>query len=246
MDNSTPTKQPPEKSGIFKKVSHGRMVIGILIMTVLPAVLLIVSSGRINWIMAWVYIGITTTFAVGSRIIMIRINPDLVAERANFSDHKNAMSWDKKLMPFVAIIGPIIMLILAGLDNRFKWSPNLPLTFKIVALAFLTLSYVVSTWATTVNKYFSAIVRIQREREHTVVTVGPYQYIRHPGYAAGIISNCTIPLILNSLWALVPAVLISCLVIVRTALEDRTLQDKLEGYSDYAGRVRYRLLPGIW
>ena len=173
MDTSTPPKQSPEKSGISKKARHGRMVIGILIMLILPAVILIGSSGRINWIMAWVYIGITTTFAVRSRIIMFRINPDLVAERANSLNQKNAMSWDKKLMPLVAIIGPILMLVVAGLDNRFKWSPNLLLTFKIVALALLTLSYFVSVWATLVNKYFSAIVKIQREREHTVVTVVP-------------------------------------------------------------------------
>ena len=97
-----------------------------------------------------------------------------------------------------------------------------------------------------VNKFFSAVVRIQRERGHTVVASGPYQYVRHPGYAGGIVANFAIPLLLGSLWALVPAVLVNCLLIVRTALEDSTLQEELDGYRDYAGRVRYRLLLGVW
>jgi protein-S-isoprenylcysteine O-methyltransferase Ste14 len=97
-----------------------------------------------------------------------------------------------------------------------------------------------------VNRFFSAVVRIQRDREHTVVTSGPYRLIRHPGYAGALITSLAIPLLLGSLWALIPAALVVCLLILRTALEDRTLQEKLDGYREYAGRVRYRLLPGVW
>jgi protein-S-isoprenylcysteine O-methyltransferase Ste14 len=96
------------------------------------------------------------------------------------------------------------------------------------------------------NKFFSATVRIQKERGHTVVTGGPYQYIRHPGYAGGVMSDLATPVMLGSLWALIPAVLTGCLLVVRTALEDKTLKNELIGYKEYARQVRYRLLPGVW
>jgi protein-S-isoprenylcysteine O-methyltransferase Ste14 len=148
-------------------------------------------------------------------------------------------------MPF-GIIVAIVMLIIAGLDKRFEWSPNLPLLLHITAFVITALGYSLGTWATSVNRFFSAVVRIQRDRGHTVVSSGPYRLIRHPGYAGAVVTSLATPLLLGSLWALIPAVLAVCLIIIRTALEDRTLQEELEGYHDYAERVRYRLLPGVW
>jgi len=246
MNIGTPSRRSDEKSDITSRVNWGRLLIGIIIMLVLPAVILFGSSGRLNWGMAWVYIGMTTAFTVGSRIIMLRKNPDLIAERTKFSDKGDTKPWDKTLMPLVAILGPMVLLIVAGLDMRFGWSPKLPLALQVAALVITALGYFLGVWATVVNKFFSAVVRIQRERGHAVVTSGPYQYVRHPGYAGAIVANFAMPLLLDSLWALVPAVLVNCLLIVRTALEDRTLQEELEGYRDYAGRVLYRLLPGVW
>lgn len=246
MNISKPNRRPDEKSNITSRVNWRRLLIGINIMVILPAVILFGSSGRLNWGMAWVYIGMTTAFTVGSRIIMLRENPDLITERAEFLDKGDTKSWDKTLMPLVAILGPIVMLIVAGVDMRFGWSPKLPLTIQVTALIIIALGCFLGVWATVVNKFFSAVVRIQRERGHAVVTSGPYQYVRHPGYTGGIVANFATPLMLGSLWALVPAVLVNCLLIVRTALEDSTLQEELEGYRDYAGRVLYRLIPGVW
>ncbi|HCW51334.1 MAG TPA: isoprenylcysteine carboxyl methyltransferase [Clostridiales bacterium] len=246
MNIGAPNSRSDEKCDITSRVSWGRLLMAAIIMLVLPAVILFGSSGRLNWGMAWVYIGMTTAFTIGSRIIMFRKNPALIAERAQFLDKRDAKPWDKTLMPLVAIIGPTVMLIVAGLDERFGWSPNLPLALQVAALVITALGYLLGVWAIVVNKFFSAVVRIQRERGHTVVTSGPYRYVRHPGYAGGIVANFAMPLMLDSLWALVPAVLVNCLLIVRTALEDRTLQEELEGYRDYAGRVLYRLLPGVW
>ena len=176
---------------------------------------------------------------------MLWKTPDLIAERGQFSQKEGIKPWDKVLLP-LNIIGPTVMLIVAGLDKRFEWSPNLPLMLQITAFVITALGYSLSTWATLVNRFFSAVVRIQRDREQTVVTSGPYRLIRHPGYAGAVVNSLAIPLLLGSLWALVPAVLVNCLLIVRTALEDSTLQQELDGYRDYAGRVRYRLLPGVW
>ncbi len=146
----------------------------------------------------------------------------------------------------LGIIAAIVMLIVAGLDKRFEWSPNLPLVLHIVAFGIAALGFSLSTWATLVNRFFSAVVHIQRDRGHTVVSSGPYRLIRHPGYAGTVVTSLATPLLLGSLWALIPAALVVCQLVIRTALEDETLQEELEGYHDYAARVCYRLLPGVW
>ena len=96
------------------------------------------------------------------------------------------------------------------------------------------------------NAFFSAYVRIQTERGHAVVSTGPYRWVRHPGYASGLGSTLATPFVLGSVWALVPAGLVVVLLVVRTALEDRTLRKELPGYAEYSGRVRFRLVPGVW
>ena len=239
MNTNTPTKE------VTERVGWGRLLIGAFILMALPAVILFGSSGRLDWGMAWVYVGLTTAFSLGSRIIMLWKTPELVVERGQSLDKEDTEPWDKVLMP-LNIIGPTVMLFVAGLDKRFEWSPNLPLMLQITAFVITALGYSLGTWATLVNRFFSAVVRIQRDREHTVVTSGPYRLIRHPGYAGALVTSLAIPLLLGSLWALIPAALVVCLLILRTALEDRTLQEKLDGYREYAGRVRYRLLPGVW
>jgi protein-S-isoprenylcysteine O-methyltransferase Ste14 len=132
------------------------------------------------------------------------------------------------------------------LDIRFRWSQQIPLALRIAASGIATLGLLVTDWAVVSNKFFSGVVRIQKERGHTVVTRGPYRYIRHPGYAGAILHNIATPVILSSLWGLLPAGFVVCVTIIRTVLEDRTLQEELDGYKAYAKRVPYRLLPSIW
>jgi protein-S-isoprenylcysteine O-methyltransferase Ste14 len=107
-------------------------------------------------------------------------------------------------------------------------------------------SFLFALWAMVVNTHFEATVRIQEEREHQVCSSGPYEIVRHPGYVSMILLAFANPLILGSRWAFAPAGLIVLLVLARTALEDRTLQDELLGYKEYAASTRYRLLPGVW
>ena len=150
------------------------------------------------------------------------------------------------LLFFLILVGPLAWMIVAGLDERFGWSPQIPLALQLVALVIMVLGYVVGIWAMAVNRYFSAVVRIQKDRGHTVVSDGPYRFVRHPAYATGIVSCLATPILLGSLWALIPCGLVAVVTVVRTALEDKTLLDELDGYKDYARRVRYRLLPGAW
>ncbi|MHC4573972.1 MAG: methyltransferase family protein, partial [Planctomycetota bacterium] len=135
----------------------------------------------------------------------------------------------------------------ACLDGgRFRWTGELPAAFYLVSYGVLALSYAGAFWAMWANKFFSRVVRIQTERGHYVVQDGPYRFVRHPGYLAGSFTLPGMALVLGSVWALIPAGLCIILLIVRTYLEDATLKKELPGYADYAKKVRFRLLPGLW
>jgi protein-S-isoprenylcysteine O-methyltransferase Ste14 len=129
---------------------------------------------------------------------------------------------------------------------RFQWLLKIPLWVQIVALFVNALGWSLHIWAMVANRFHAKVVRIQSDRGQTVVTDGPYRYVRHPGYVGGIMLNFASPIMLGSLWALIPGVLGVLLLAIRTVLEDRMLLEELEGYKEYAQRVYYRLLPGIW
>jgi protein-S-isoprenylcysteine O-methyltransferase Ste14 len=138
------------------------------------------------------------------------------------------------------------MWFTAGLDDRFHWSSHMsPLAF-VAGVAVAMLGSALIVWAIRSNPFFSSVVRIQKDRGHTVVSDGPYRFIRHPGYAGMSAFTLATPLILGSYWAFAPAAVTTAVTLLRIALEDQTLHNELEGYTGYARRVRYKLLPGIW
>lgn len=218
----------------------------LLLLVLLFPVLLFACAGGIDWPMGWLYVITTLAATVISRGLMARRFPDLVAERARSQSAADAKPWDKKLMPLVALWGPVATLVVAGLSRRFAWGPAIAQETQWMGLAALLLGYAFSTWALVSNRFFSGAVRIQTERGHSVVDGGPYSLVRHPGYAGAVLSTIATPLVLGSQWALVPALLTVALIVIRTALEDKTLRQELVGYSAYAKRVRYRLMPGVW
>ena len=124
--------------------------------------------------------------------------------------------------------------------------PQISVCVLAIVIAAVLGYVVIGVWSMAANAFFSMIVSIQKDRGHTVVTDGPYRYVRHPGYAGSILFTIATPLVLGSLWAFIPCGLAAALFVVRTALEDRTLQEELPGYKEYAQQTRYRLLPGIW
>jgi protein-S-isoprenylcysteine O-methyltransferase Ste14 len=140
----------------------------------------------------------------------------------------------------------LVMLPLAGFDERYQWSARVSESAQLVVLVIVMLGCGLFVWAMLSNRFFSAVVRIQEERGHAVASGGPYRCVRHPGYAGMIAMFLGAPLALGSLWAIVPAGCAAAVVVLRTVLEDRTLIERLDGYQAYARQVRYRLLPGIW
>lgn len=205
-----------------------------------------IAAGRLDWWPAWVVVAVSLTANAISRIIPARKHPDLLVERARFVEAEDVKPWDRVLMPIVGIIGPLATWVVAGLDERFGWPPVVPLALQLAAFVVVAAGSALATWAMAENRFFSAMVRIQKDRGHVVVSSGPYRFVRHPAYAGGVLADIGMPLALGSAWALIPGVLSAGAIVARTALEDRTLQQELDGYREYAARVRYRLLPGVW
>jgi protein-S-isoprenylcysteine O-methyltransferase Ste14 len=223
-----------------------RAAIGFAIYALLTPALLFISANTLNWTMAWIYTGLALLSIFGSRIVVALRFPDLIRERAGYREAEDAMPLDKLLVPVVGVLGPMLIMVVAGLDHRFGWSPDVHPIGQVIAVAGVVLGYGISVWAMAVNRYFSAVVRVQRERGQVVVTGGPYRWVRHPSYAGGLVAGLAIPFMLEALWALVPTLILLAALIWRTAMEDKVLMEQLEGYAGYAGRTRFRLIPWVW
>ena len=220
-----------------------KRMVQVALLVAFMAVVLFLSSGRLNWMWAWIFIGLNLIGVLINSIILLRYNPETIAERAEAEGMKD---WDKIVSGLWAVTYYILMLLVAGLDTRFGWTPLLALALYVAGSIVFVLGFAFFSWAMISNAYFTAVVRIQAERGQTICTTGPYRFVRHPGYVGAIIQSLATPLLLGSLWALIPGGVAAILMVTRTALEDQTLHQELDGYQDYAQQVRYRLLPGIW
>ena len=208
------------------------------------AVVLMLSAGRWNWVAGWLYVVIFLLFDLATAIEVIPRSPGLLIERTQ--SNPGIKSWDKKLMPLAAGFLPLISWILAGLNQRLGWAPAVGKGAQLAAWILTILGHALVVWAMGANPFFSALVRIQKDRGHTVAAGGPYRFIRHPGYLGAMVFSISVPIQLGSWWAVIPGVVAAVLFIIRTSLEDQTLQDELPGYWEYTQKAIYRLFPGIW
>lgn len=206
--------------------------------------ILFLSAGSLYWIVGWAYLVMNAITQILSTFVLIQKQPGMLVERSKV--RQGTKQWDRFLAPAVAVIGPLAIMVTAGLDTRFSWSPQIHngLWFASLLLAFCCQMFVL--WAMSANPFFSTTVRIQNERSHAVTRSGPYSVVRHPGYLGAILFDLVAPLALVSWWAYIPALLTNLLIILRTKLEDSTLQRELPGYTEYSASVLYRLFPGIW
>ena len=201
------------------------------------------SAGEIGWPAAWALIAVTAGWVVSTAIVILRYNPELLAER--LGPRKGAKRWDTTIMGIYGLL-QLVALIVAGLDRRYGGTAGFPAALQAIALAVCVLGYALTVWATASNAYFSQIVRIQTDRGHQVATGGPYQYVRHPAYTGTILTCLAVPLLLASWRALAIGAAGALLIVLRTILEDRTLMAELAGYPEYARQVCRRLIPGLW
>ena len=223
-----------------------RQWIGLVVVYLFIPLVLLVCGGDFGWWQAWVYSLLIVAAGIEGRIWAERRHPGLLAERQNIEKIQSAKAWDKVLAPLMALSLVFPLVIVAGLDHRCGWSPVFPLWLIVLGFILISLGYAFAVWAFVENRFFSSVVRIQADRGHVVCDSGPYRIVRHPGYAGNILPLLGIVLALGSVWTLIPAVVAVIIAVIRTALEDQTLQEELPGYRDYARRVRYRLIPGIY
>lgn len=233
-----------------------RLWLGLIITYLSIAFALLICGGDLGWWQGWIVSVLIVATGMGSRIWAEKRHPGLVKERVtsemalvdeSAATHSpDVKPWDKVLAPLMGLSISYPVVIVAGLDHRFGWTPAFSIWLNILGLVPITMGYAFASWALIENRNFSSMVRIQVDRGHEVCESGPYRFVRHPGYAGNILALAGIVLALNSMWTLLPAGIALIIAIIRTGLEDRTLQAELPGYQDYARRVRYRLLPGIY
>ena len=215
----------------------------ILAMFVIMALELFLAAGTINWLWAWVFLGIGLVSVAINAFLMMRTSPETVAERGR---PKETQDWDKWIAGLWFLGQYVFLPILAGLDVRFGWTGEIAIGWHMLGAVMYALSLELSSWAMITNAYFSTAVYIQKDRGQSVCSTGPYQYVRHPGYVGYFFQALSTPLLLGSLWAMLLAIPIAVLMVIRTAKEDRMLQEQLPGYKEYAQEVKYSLIPGVW
>ncbi len=203
--------------------------------------ILFIAAGSMTWINGWVLALIMLAGYVSGVVL---VDPGLLEERIGI---KSSLKREDVLFAIMmGRFGPLSTFIIAGLDFRFGWSVPFTVVPVVVGFGFFIIGFVITLWAMKENRFFSSVVRIQKERGHYTITSGPYRLVRHPGYLGSIIYMLGLPFALASYWAIIPAIATNIIAVIRTVLEDRTLKRELEGYKTYVARVKSRLLPGVW
>ena len=210
----------------------------------LLAMSMFLPAGQLGWVQGWAFLGTYLALTIAAIAYLWRTNPDVVVARSTF--HREGQPVAQVVTFVLLLVLFVAMFPVAALDAvRFRWS-SVPLWLVVVGYLLLLMGMVGNVWVLSVNKFAEPSVRIQSERSQRAVDTGPYAVVRHPLYATAFFLCAGIPLALGSYFALVPAAISVAVIVVRTALEDRMLQNELAGYAEYASRVRYRLVPGIW
>lgn len=207
-------------------------------------IILLIAAGRIDWSNGWLFFALVLGYEVTYVCLFLRVNPGLVNERGKILP-KGRKRFD---LVFAALYLPLYfsILIISAIDaGRYGWT-NMPVGVVFIGVTMFILASIFSFWAMYANTFFNCMISIQEDRKQEVVVKGPYRIVRHPGYIAGIFSTLASPLVLGSWWGLIPSSVLISTIVIRTALEDRTLQGEMPGYKEYALLTRYRLIPFLW
>ena len=242
MTVTTSSPMPPASTEIEQGVARWKrkQVSGMIMLSAM----LFLSAGTLSWPQGWLYVAIYALSIIAQVVVVLPRSPGLLAERSKFQ--AGTKRWDVILSAVGLGFATLATLIVAGLDYRNGWTAPLPLWAVGAAVLVMAVGWAIIIWSMASNPFFSATVRLQTDRDQQVMTGGPYKYVRHPGYVGAILYNAVTPIVLGSLWALIPTAVVVLFFIARTLGEDPTLQRELPGYREYAQRTRYRLLPGVW
>lgn len=222
------------KSSLFIKQATGALFLFSVIF---------ISAGKFSYWQGWVYV-FTGLFMLALNYTIFRLDPGLESERSKPGN--GIKKWDKLILGSISIFS-IVLYSVAGLDSgRFHWSPDFHCPVYATGFVLTISGQLLFLVAQKQNKFFSSIVRIQTDRGHIVHESGLYKIVRHPGYLGSVIQTAGFPLLFGSLWSIIPACIVIIALIVRTSLEDKMLRKELKGYSEYARKTKYRLIPYLW
>jgi protein-S-isoprenylcysteine O-methyltransferase Ste14 len=230
----------PDEPRLSTAALRRTMLSGVIFFIVL-FIAMFLPAGDMQWAKGWLFLLVFLVLVVLAIAYLWRVNPDIFVARSKI--HEDTKGWDKVLVSIIVLAHMAEFPVAAFDDGRFHWS-NVPWWVVVLGYVLLCLGFFVFTWVEKVNRFAEPGVRIHAEQK--VIDTGPYATVRHPMYAGAVPYFVGIALALGSYWALVPAASAILLLVVRTAMEDRTLHEELAGYREYAARVRYRLAPGVW
>jgi protein-S-isoprenylcysteine O-methyltransferase Ste14 len=237
--------QEAELTGSDASVTARRLAVRITLMFLVFALAIFLPAGTIKWWAGWAFLALFFSFVVALTLWLLKYNPGLAQERATGLSADNREPWDRVLIPVTGVLF-FAWLTFMPLDAvRFGWS-HVPGWIQAIGAILLLSSFYLFFLTFRENSYLSPAVRIQTERGHTVVSTGPYRYVRHPMYSAFVLLVVGTPLLLGSWYGVVPGVILIGLVARRAVLEERTLENGLPGYRAYMSRARYRLIPYVW
>jgi protein-S-isoprenylcysteine O-methyltransferase Ste14 len=221
-----------------------KLVLQNLIWIVAMGALLFVSAGTLHWPEAWVFLGTIAILGISGGLWLAKTDPALLAERLRPMMQHGQPAADKKFMLAFGLVA-LIWFLAIGLDHRYHAS-EVALALQALGWVILVLSTGFIMWVMRENSFAAPVVKLQIERGHRVVSTGPYAWVRHPMYSGTVLFFIGAPLLLGSWWGLAMSPLFMLLFAVRAGIEERALVAGLPGYADYAARVRYRLVPGLW
>ncbi|MBN2045866.1 MAG: hypothetical protein JW757_12655 [Anaerolineales bacterium] len=221
----------------------GKRITQVVITTLVQAILVFVSAGSLTWEWGWWFIGTYFLGILINALLLFSVNPAVIAERA---DSKDMRGWDQLWGTLAFLTLMLVIPMIGGLDYRFGWSEAVSRGLHLLGVGLFFVGGLLFTWAMAFNAKFATVVRIGEEGQHPVAMGGPYRIVRHPGYLGACFQAIGLPLLFGSWWALIAAGVSMVAVIVRTGLEDRTLQKELAGYDKLVAQTKFRLFPGVW
>lgn len=227
------------------RVSVKQLGINIFVMATIFTLALFLPTGTLAWPAAWIYLVLLFGFTIVISIWLFRFNPELLAERLTGIGKPDQKTWDKVFLALTAIafLGWLVVMALDAM--RFHWS-KVPYWLQCCGALILLASFYIFYLVFRENRYLSPAVRVQTERGQTVISTGPYRYVRHPMYAGFVLYAIGTALLLGSFYGLVGALLLIAMVAWRAVQEERVLSEELAGYREYLRRVKYRFVPYVW
>lgn len=221
-----------------------RLLLQNTVFVVAMGALLFACAGTLHWPAAWTFLATSALLGPLCGWWLYRIDPALLAERLRPVLQKDQPAADKMFMTLF-VVAMLAWLVVMGLDRRVQ-SSDMPVALQALGFGLFLASTLFTMWVFRENSFAAPVVKLQTEREQHVISTGPYGYVRHPMYSGLVLFFTGVPLLLGSWWGLAMMPLLIALLAVRIPIEERTLREGLPGYTDYAARVRYRLIPGVW